>query len=153
MAHEHIIDGSTGLQPQRHPAPSTAAAAPQGNHRTPAPRLVRRLYAASNETLRAQLLTCLLRPLGVLGAAGAAAGAFSVFALRTGTDPLMVRADEVTQVSTEQVLELARFVEQVDPQALVQVADLLSSQAMGMAAFSAAAMVLLYRALGRRRQQ
>ncbi len=120
--------------------------------KTPAPRLVRRLYAASNEVLRAELLTCLLRPLGVLGATAAAAGAFSAFVLRPGVQPVMVNPDEVTQVSTEQVMELARFVEQVDPQALLQVADLLSTQAMGMAAFSAAAMVLLYRAVGRRRR-
>lgn len=129
-----------------------AAAANAPPPKTPAPRLVRRLYAASNEVLRAELLTCLLRPLGVLGAAGAAAGAFSAFVLRPGAQPVLVKADEVTQVSTEQVMELARFVEQVDPQALLQVADLLSTQAMGMAAFSAAAMVLLYRAVGRRRR-
>lgn len=131
------------------PRPSAGAASTMAtaSPHTPAPRLVLRLYAASNEALRAQLLTCLLRPLGLLGAAGAAAGAFSAFVLRRGPAPL-VQADEVAQVSTEQVLELARFVEQVDPQVLVQVADLLSTHSIGMATFSAAAMVLLYRAVG-----
>jgi hypothetical protein len=130
------------------PSAGTAStAAPQASPHTPAPRLVLRLYAASNEALRAQLLTCLLRPLGLLGAAGAAAGAFSAFVLRRGAAPL-VQADEVARVSTEQVLELARFAEQVDPQVLVQVADLLSTHSIGMAAFSAAAVVLLYRAVG-----
>jgi hypothetical protein len=114
---------------------------------TPAPRLVVRLYAASNQALRAQLLSCLLRPLGLLGAVGAAAGAFSVFVLRRGGQEVMVRAEELNQITSEQVLELARFAEQVNPDALRQVAHLVSQQHMGMATFTAAALVLLHRTL------
>jgi hypothetical protein len=114
---------------------------------TRAPRLVVRLYAASNHALRAQLLNCLLRPLGLLGAVGAAAGAFSVFVLRRGGQEVMVRAEELNQVTTEQVLELARFAEQVNPDALRQVAHLVSQHHMGMATFTAAALVLLNRTL------
>jgi hypothetical protein len=109
--------------------------------------LVVRLYAASNQALRAQLLSCLLRPLGLLGAVGAAAGAFSVFVLRRGGQEVMVRAEELNQITSEQVLELARFAEQVNPDALRQVAHLVSQQHMGMATFTAAALVLLHRTL------
>ncbi len=114
---------------------------------TRAPRLVVRLYAASNHALRAQLLNCLLRPLGLLGAVGAAAGAFSVFVLRRGSQEVMVRTEELNHITTEQVLELARFVEQVNPDALRQVAHLVSQQHMGMATVTAAALVLLHRTL------
>ena len=115
-----------------------------------APRLVVRLYQASNQALRAQLLNCLLRPLGLLGAVGAAAGAFSVFVLRRGGQEMMVRAEELNQITTDQVLELARFAEQVNPDALRQVAHLVSQQQMGMATFTAAALVLLHRTLSLR---
>jgi hypothetical protein len=109
--------------------------------------LLVRLYATSNQTLRAQLLTCLLRPLGLLGAVGAAAGAFSALVLRRAGPEVMVRADDLNQITTEQVLELARFAEQVNPDVLRQAAQLFSQQQMGMAAFTAAALVLLHRKL------
>jgi hypothetical protein len=115
--------------------------------RLQAPRLVARLYRASNEAVRVQLLNCLLQPLGLLGAVGAAAGAFSAFVLRRGGQEVMVRAEELNQITTEQVLELARFAEQVNPDALRQVAQLVSHQPMGMATFTAAALVLLHRSL------
>lgn len=115
--------------------------------RLQAPRLVARLYTASNQALRVQLLNCLLRPLGLLGAVGAAAGAFSAFVLRRGGQEVMVRAEELNQITTEQVLELARFAEQVNPDVLRQVADLVSQQHMGMATFTATALVLLHRSL------
>jgi hypothetical protein len=94
--------------------------------RLQAPRLVARLYRASNEAVRVQLLNCLLQPLG---------------------QEVMVRAEELNQITTEQVLELARFAEQVNPDALRQVAQLVSHQPMGMATFTAAALVLLHRSL------
>jgi hypothetical protein len=120
---------------------------PISGDRLQAPRLVARLYTASNQALRVQLLNCLLRPLGLLGAVGAAAGAFSAFVLRRGGQEVMVRAEELNQITTEQVLELARFAEQVNPDVLRQVADLLSQQSMGMATFTATALVLLQRSL------
>jgi hypothetical protein len=125
---------------------------PMPGDRRQAPRLVVRLYTASNHALRVQLLNCLLRPLGLLGAVGAAAGAFSAFVLRRGDQDVMVRADELSQITTEQVLELARFVEQVNPDALRQVAQLVSHQHMGMATFTAAALVLLHRSLSQKKQ-
>lgn len=112
-----------------------------------APRLVVRLYAASNQVLRAQLLNCLLRPLGLLGAVGAAAGAFADMALRRGANEAMVRIDDLNRITTAQVFELARFAQQVDPDALRQVASLVSQQPVGMATFTAAALVLLHQTL------
>ena len=111
----------------------------------PNPRLVARLFAAAGNPLRVRLLRCLMRPLGTLGAAGVAAGAFVAFADRRGVEE-SIDADAVAQVSCQQIYELAHFVEQVDPQALQQFASLASSSSLAMATtFSAAALLLLYR--------
>lgn len=112
-----------------------------------APRLVARLYAAAGVPLRARLLACLMRPLGPLAMAGVAAGAFAGFLSRRDAASTIIDLDEAARVSTAQVLELARFVEQVDPQALEHFAGLVSGSPLGLAAFSSAALVLLYRRL------
>ena len=113
----------------------------------PNPRLVARLFAAAGNPLRVRLLRCLMRPLGTLGAAGVAAGAFVAFADRRGVEE-SIDADAVALVSSQQIYELAHFVEQVDPQALQQFASLASSSSLAMATtFSAAALLLLYRQL------
>ena len=52
----------------------------------PNPRLVARLFAAAGNPLRVRLLRSLMRPLGTLGAAGVAAGAFVAFADRRGAE-------------------------------------------------------------------
>jgi hypothetical protein len=112
-----------------------------------APRLVARLYAAAGMPLRARLLACLMRPLGPLAVAGVAAGAFAGFLNRRDAASTIIDLDGAARVSTAQVLELARFVEQVDPQALQHFAGLVSGSSLGLAAFSSAALVLLYRTL------
>jgi hypothetical protein len=112
-----------------------------------APRLVARLYAAAGVPLRARLLACLMRPLGPLALAGVAAGAFAGFLHRRGAAGTSIDLDGAARVSTAQVLELARFVEQVEPQALQHFAGLVSGSPLGLATFSSAALVLLYRTL------
>lgn len=133
---DEILD----LSLRAHPAEAPAAKAA-----VPASRLVARLYAAANAPLRARLLACLMRPLGPLGVAGVAAGAFAGFLSRRGV--AQIDADGVARVSSDEVLELARFVEQVSPEALQHFAGLISGSPLGLATFSASALVLLYRAL------
>ena len=110
-------------------------------------RLVARLFNAAAAPLRISLLRCLMRPLGTLGAAGVAAGAFVAFVDRRGAEA-PIDAEAVSQVSGQQIHELAHFVEQVDPQALQQFVSLASGSSLAMAtSFSAAALLLLYRRL------
>jgi hypothetical protein len=106
-----------------------------------APRLVSRLYAYADRPLRARLLACLVRPLGPLGLVAVAAGAFG--ALLQRGEGIKVAIDDVARYSNEQILELARFVEQVSPEALRQFAALLADNPVGTAAFSASAALLL----------
>jgi hypothetical protein len=127
------------------PAPSAAQRAARGT--TPSPRLVARLFVAAGTPLRVRLLRCLMRPLGTLGAAGVAAGAFAAFVqLRGGAEP-SIDAEAVARLSSRQVHELAHFVEQVEPQALQRFANLAAASPLATAAFSASVLLLLVRRL------
>lgn len=111
-------------------------------------RLVARLFVSASNPLRVRLLRCLMQPLGPLGAAGVAAGAFAAFLDRHGGAEPRIDTEAVSLVTSQQIVELAHFVEQVDPQALQQFASLASSSSLAMATtFSAAALLLLYRRL------
>lgn len=113
----------------------------------PVPRLVSRLYAAADLPLRAKLLACLLRPLRPLGLVAIAAGAFSGFLTRGAAGGIEIVISDVTRYSNEQITELARFVEQVSPEAVRQFAGLVADNPIGIAAFSTSAALLLLRAL------
>lgn len=125
------------------PTPDAAAR----RRRPGAAQLVARLYRQASVPLRVRLLGCLMRPLGTLGAAGVAAGAFVVFMqpLRSG-DPA-IDPEAVARVSANQVHELAYFVEQVDPAALRHFAGLVSRSPLGQAPLGASALRLLEQAL------
>jgi hypothetical protein len=113
-------------------------------------RLVCRLYRAATPALRSRLVACLVKPLGTLGTVGIAAGAFGVLLHRGGSDGARAALDEVARFSNEQMIELARFVEQVSPDALQEFARMFTERPMGVAAFSASAALLLMRAMRQR---
>lgn len=133
------------------PAPAVASSVssvPAGTRRTAlVARLVCRLYGVAPPTLRAKLLACLVRPLGTLGVVGVAAGAFGVLLYRSGSEGARAAMGDMARFSNDQMFELARFVEQVSPDALQEFARLFTERSMGMAAFSASAALLLMRAL------
>ena len=126
-------------------APGVPAAPAEGR----AARLMARLYGSANLALRTRLVACLVRPLGSLGVAAVAAGAFTVLLSRRGADGLGGAMAEVADFSKEQVAELARFVEQVQPDALLQAARLAAGHPSGIGAFGASVALLLAVELGR----
>ena len=116
--------------------------------RAPAvPRLVARLYSSADRPLRATLLACLTQPLSSLGLAAVAAGAFARLLFAGRADGTGGGIEEAAQFTSAQILELARFVEQVSPQALQQFAVLVARSPVAGAAFGASAVVLLLRGL------
>lgn len=119
------------------------------DHRPRLARLVSRLYASVGAPLRARMLAGLLRPLGPLGLAAIAAGAFAGFLQRAGQDGIRVALEDTGRYSSEQIFELARFVEQVSPQALQQVAGVVADNPAGVAAFSLSVALWILRALAR----
>ena len=112
-------------------------------------RLVARLYSSADAPLRKRLLACLVRPLGSLALVAVAAGAFGRFLPLARGGGGTGAVEEISTFTNAQVAELARFVEQVSPQALHQFAALLSDSRVAAAAFGAATIVLLLRALPR----
>lgn len=101
-------------------------------------RLVSRLYGAASLRQRASMLTCLLRPLGTLGLAAVASGAFAGLLGRDlDHDDRRVGLAAAKRYSNDQIFELARFVEQVNPDALTQFARLVSSRSIDAALGSA----------------
>lgn len=117
----------------------------EGTARQPVPRLVSRVYRTAGATLRARMLACLLRPLGSLGLVAVASGAFANFLYRRSESGADIPLDELGRYSNDQIFELARFVEQVNPEAIQQVAGLLVDSPVGVAAFGAAAAMMLVR--------
>jgi hypothetical protein len=98
--------------------PSTPAPAP--GIESPLPRLVSEVFRDSAPPLRARLLEQLLRPVRRLGLAAVAAGAFALFLHPQRWRAWGVSVEDAMRYSGDQVLELARFVEQVEPEALAK---------------------------------
>jgi hypothetical protein len=125
-----------------------------GEHRVVEPavrprvaRLVSRLYGAAGAPLRTRMLACLVQPLGSLGLVAVASGAFAQLLYRRGDAGVGIPIGDLAGYSNDQIFELARFVEQVSPDAIQQVAGLLADNPVGVSAFSAAVAILLVRAV------
>ena len=108
-------------------------------------RVVSRVYRAANDALRADMLTHLLRPLGVLGLVAVASGAFARLVRRDGLVPNTISTEDIVRYSSEQIRELTMFVHEVNPDALQPLIEQLAQNGMGIAALSTAALVMLHR--------
>ncbi|MEP6505841.1 MAG: hypothetical protein ABJD97_21080 [Betaproteobacteria bacterium] len=106
-------------------------------------RLASRLYTGAGSLQRSRIVTTLLRPLGPLAIVAVASGAFAGLLTRVGSIGQGVSVDELGAFSGEQIFELARFVEQVSPDALRQAAGAIVANPFGVSTFGAAAAVLL----------
>jgi hypothetical protein len=115
-----------------------------------AARLVARLYAGMNTFHRSRLLMQLLRPLGPLASAAVASGAFAGVVSRGMGQSAAAAFDDLARFSSDQVFELARFVEQVSPEALRRIASAVSAHPPGASALTAAAALLLLRLMQER---
>ena len=113
-----------------------------------AARLVSRIYRYANAPLRAEMLACLVRPLGTLSLVAVASGAFAALLHSDGAALATIPLEMAARYSSEQILELTLFVHEVNPGALEQLTALLSAGATGAVALSASALVLLCRRLG-----
>jgi hypothetical protein len=137
------FDAATGVAG----APAAGATGPGRMRGSRKARVAARLFTRASIPLRLRLLDCLMRPLGTLGAAGVAAGAFAMYApaVRSQEQPLCAAA--VSRISAGQVHELASFVEQVDPDALRRFTGLLAESAVAQSMLGASALRWLEHAL------
>ena len=134
--------------------PGTAAQAARGLPRSlrglelAAARLVSRIYRYASAPLRAEMLACLLKPLGTLSLVGVASGAFATLLQRDGAALPSIPLEMAARYSSAQILELATFAHEVNPGAIEQLTAILSVGATGAVALSTSALVLLCRRLG-----
>lgn len=120
-----------------------AASARQGAPAArPIPELVSEIYGKSPAPLRTKLLECLLRPVGPLALVTIATGAFSHLLHRLTCEASPISLEEAARITSEHVLELARYVEQSSPLQLVRVGSLIASDPIGVATVSGSALLL-----------
>jgi hypothetical protein len=115
----------------------------QPGERSRAARLASRLYDGASAVQRSRIVVTLLRPLGPLALVAVASGAFAKLLHHANVLGSTLSIDELGSFTREQVFELARFVEQVSPDALQQVAGSIAENPFGISALGAAAAVLL----------
>ena len=106
------------------------------------PELVSEVYKQAPAPLRAKLLECLLRPVGPLALVAIAAGAFGRFLHRLTGDAVPISLDDAARITSDHVLELARYVQQCSPDALLQIGSLIADRPIGLATISGSALLL-----------
>ena len=111
-----MMDGSES--PHEADAPASAE---------PGPALIARVYDAANQPMRLKLLSLLLRPVGPLALVAIGSGAFASFLRRRTWQAPELSFEDAARVTGEQVLELARYVEQANPDLIAQVTALITS--------------------------
>ena len=115
----------------------------QPAERSRAARLASRLYAGGGAMQRSRIVMTLLKPLGPRALVAVASGAFAGLLDRVSALGATLPIDELGHFTREQVFELARFVEQVSPDALQQVAGAIGDNPFGVSALGVAAAALL----------
>ncbi len=106
------------------------------------PELVSQVYHQAPMRLRAKLLECLLRPVGPLALVTIAAGAFGRFLYRLRRNAVPISVEDAAPITSDHVLELARYVEQCSPDTLLKFGTLIASHPLGFATLSGSALLI-----------
>jgi len=109
------------------------------------PELVSDVYDKAPAPLRTKLLECLLGPVGPLALVAIATGAFGHLLYRLRQDGMPISLDDAARITSNHVLELARFVEQSSPDALLQLGSLIADSPIGVATMSGSTLLLALR--------
>ncbi len=99
--------------------------------------LVTSVFTRARLVLRARMLRRLLLPVGPLALTVIAGGVFTKYVTQARWSRLSVSLDDAARVTTNQVFELVRYVEQSNPAVLQQVMAVVARDATTMAALSA----------------
>lgn len=92
------------------------------------PLYVSGVYREAPSTVRAQLIECLMKPMGALGLVAVANGVFAALRQRHGWHQLQVTLDDAARITGDQVLELSSYLQQTAPEVFQKVGDLVSRQ-------------------------
>jgi hypothetical protein len=114
------------------------------------PALIAEAYGAAAAPVRAKLLECLLRAVGPLGLVAVASGAFGALLHRGSYRHIEVSLDDAARITSEQMFELACFVEQCNPDAFHQIASFLAENPAGIAGLGGSVLLLALQAWRKR---
>src|SRR5207253_11071161 len=92
------------------------------------PELVSAVYEKAPAPLRTKLLEYLLRPVGPLALVAIANGAFGHLLYRLRRDAVAISLDDAARITSKHILELARYVEQCSPNALLRITSLITER-------------------------
>jgi len=106
------------------------------------PELVSAVYGEAPALLRTQLLEFLVRPLGPLALVAIAGGAFRHLFYRLRRDAVPISLRDANRVTSEQVLELTRYVEQCSPDALLRIGALIADRPISAVTMSGTALLI-----------
>ena len=101
------------------------------------PALVASVFTRARLALRARMLRRLLLSVGPLALTVIGGGVFTKYVAQARWSGLSVSLDDAARVTTNQVFELVRYVEQSNPAVLQQVMVVVARDATTMAALSA----------------
>ena len=116
------------------------------------PDLLAGLYNEAPAALRPTLLEYLLRPVGPLAIVTIASGAFAHLLYRLRFNGVPISLDDAARVSSEHVFQLARFVEQCSPHALMRMGSLITANPVFVASMSGSALLVALGAWRRKRR-
>jgi hypothetical protein len=137
----HQVGAAGGLQ---------APVVTEGNSMNRIPELVAELYNDAPAALRPELLECLLRPVGPLAIVTIGTGAFAHLLYRLRFSGVPISLEDAARISSDHVLQLARFVEQCSPHALLRVGSLIAASPICLASVSGSALLVALGAWRRR---
>lgn len=114
---------------------------------------VGRFYDDADTPARMALLSALLRPVGPLGLAGIAAGAFATLLPRPRWHGAVVTPETISGIGAEAVVELVQYVEQKAPDLLARLPELVGDGGAWMASLSGVMLLIALRAWSRDRRR
>jgi hypothetical protein len=128
-----------------------AGGAMPGHQALSLPVLVASTFAKLRLAQRVRVLRRLLMPVGPMALAVLGSGAFAKFVVEARWPRMSISLEDAARVTSSQMLELARYAEQSNPQALQQVMAVLARDAATMAAVGASVAVVVMRHLAKRK--
>jgi hypothetical protein len=125
---------------------------PLPGHRVPPlPILVAGVFAKLRIAQRVRVLRRLLMSVGPMALAVLGSGAFAKFVVEARWPRMSISLDDAARITSSQMFELVRYVEQSNPQALQQVMAFLARDAASMAAVGASVALVATRHLANRK--
>ena len=115
------------------------------------PAIVASAFGKTRLTLRARLLRRLLIPVGPLALTVLGGGAFAKYLEQARLPRISVSLEDAARVTSSQVFELVRYVEQGNPYVLQQVLVVLARDATTMAALGASVAAIVMQRLSERK--